>query len=291
MFGVNCLHPILIPAHYKDSDEKYGIFVGCNHCPLCTKARRREWSLRAILESQEYDPDQIAFATLTYDDEHLPKFIASCRPPFREQKTLFEMDTRNWMKRLRKRLTYPIRQMLVGEYGTKFGRPHYHVILFGLARKDWHFIEETWKKGFVLVKEWYQETCGYVAGYVQKKLFGTDAYDSQCPPFMRCSQKPSLGERYFWKNADLICKQGFIIYDGYKYGIPRTFLRKGVEAGLIRASDLDEMQLIQAVKNQEFLEHLEAQGAELSDYQKNLYQLVQREYVRMNIKRDNNEVF
>lgn len=288
----DCLHPILLNVSSKDEPEKeYGLTVPCGHCINCTKKRRREWTLRNILESQYYAPEDIAFVTFTYRDEDLPLFIKSVRPPFDATKSLMPPDMKNFMKRLRRKVPYQIRMFYVGEYGDKFGRPHYHAILYGLRRKDWNLVDEKWQHGFVLVKPWFQETCGYVAGYVQKKLFGDDVYLGQIPPFLRASQRPSIGERYFWDNVETICKQGFIVYDGYKYTIPRIFQRKAYEAGYLPKPDLDEIQLIQNDRTVSWLEKMKAQGVDSSTYLKNFAILSENEFKRMNVTRNCSEVF
>ena len=174
--------------------------------------------------------------------------------------------------------------------GSRTGRPHYHLIIFGLKRKDWHFIEDAWKTGFVCNKDFFKETCGYVAQYIQKKLFGSDVYGVQYPPFLRCSQNPSIGERYFLRHLHTICKQGFIVSDGYKHSIPRTFVRKAIECNLLPKPELEELEFLQALKTFDFLSDLDAQGAELTDYEFNLLQLRGRDFMNSNRTRDYNEV-
>lgn len=298
--GVKCEHPLSLPVESKKDGRIYGIAVPCLHCRLCRSARAREWSLRIKMESKDYDREDIVFSTLTYDEDHVPKFIHSVRPPFGLQSTLWPIDEKNFMKRLRRRLDYPVRFVCCGEYGERTHRPHLHFIIFGLKPEDWHFVGEAWRKGFVLNKSFYNETAGYVAQYIQKKLFGNDVYDSQIPPFWRCSQNPSIGENEFWRNAATICKQGFIMSDGYKHSIPRPFLRKaidpkvclehGYEKPLLPESDLDEIQLTQNLRIEEWFEHMDSQSVEISDYERNFLELVRYRFDKSNYTRDFNEV-
>lgn len=81
------------------------------------------------------------------------------------------------MKRLRKETDIKLKFYGCGEYGELDQRPHYHLILFGWKPGD-EIISKIWPFGFVSVKEYLGETTGnYVAGYVQKKLYGDDAIE------------------------------------------------------------------------------------------------------------------
>ena len=76
---------------------------------------------------------------------------------------------------------------MCGEYGSKFDRPHYHAILFGLKFDDIKFfkfsdsksnpkiytsdfLEKTWGKGFCTVGEATYESARYIGGYATKKI-------------------------------------------------------------------------------------------------------------------------
>lgn len=284
---LDCEHPIFIKVELKDDDKMYGYVVPCGRCVKCTKKRRLEWTLRLIMEAQYYDPNSIAWVTLTYRTEELKTFPTSRTPYLLTKPTLWPLDFTKFMKRLRRRLDYKIRFYAVGEYGSKFQRPHMHLIIFGLKPEDWHYIKEVWSKGFVCVKNFYKETCGYAAGYIQKKLFGGDVYDGRIAPFMRCSLNPSIGQRYFEDNIDTICQQGFIKFNNVKCSIPRTFQRKAYELGKLYKADMDELQLIQNADLCEFLDHLDMQDVEFSDYYKNFCILADNEFRRMNVTRNN----
>lgn len=280
--GSKCLHPILLNVQSKKDSKFYGMVVGCGHCPTCRMQKAREWSLRIKMEAQDYDRGDICFTTLTYAPEFVPEKDSTL--------TLDPRDLQLFFKRLRRRLNYKVRMFSCGEYGSRTARPHYHSVIFGIKRKDWHFIEDAWKLGFVCNKDFYNETAGYVAQYIQKKLFGENVYGAAVPPFLRCSQNPSIGEDYFWRNASVICSQGFIVSDGYKHSIPRSFVRKAIDVGLLPENDLDDLQLIQNLKTVEFLDHVDAQGVELSDYERNFALLQQRAFDNSNRKRNYNEV-
>ncbi len=134
-----------------------------------------------------------SFVTLTYDNEHLPK-----------EGNLDPGDTQLWLKRLRKSLAPgKIRYFLVGEYGDKNRRPHYHVALFGVGEIGLRLQVEkilssgagmgtiaTWDKGKVCVGDVTSDSCGYMAGYVTKKLTkkGDEKLCGRHPEFARMSR-------------------------------------------------------------------------------------------------------
>lgn len=147
-----------------------GKIVGfpCGKCPTCMQKRANEWSLRISLESRMYK--DLAFVTLTYSPEKLPADYC-----------LVPSHISSFMKRLR---TYAeragfdgkIRFYGVGEYGEKRGRPHYHLVLFGLPPRFWSCIKDAWRGSIVdiQVPRTLDAVASYVAGYVVKKLY-TDA--------------------------------------------------------------------------------------------------------------------
>ena len=97
------------------------------------------------------------------------------------------------MKRLRKHkkanTKNPIRFFHCGEYGEKFGRPHYHAILFNTNFNDRKPIpgqknlttsdtlKKLWGKGHVSIGDVTFQSASYVAGYVQKKINGKQKED------------------------------------------------------------------------------------------------------------------
>ena len=44
----------------------------CNNCVGCRLEKARQWKVRVCLEAKKYNPDDVHFITLTYDDQHLP---------------------------------------------------------------------------------------------------------------------------------------------------------------------------------------------------------------------------
>lgn len=161
----------------KPFHHKKGLQFGCGQCTACRIDRARGWTARILLEARLHNHN--AFATLTYNKEHLPP-----------GGTLVRRDTQLFLKRLRK--LYPsktVRYFGVGEYGDESGRPHYHLCLFGVSLFDLEIVAKAWtcpkcKKpiGFVQLDELNEGTAGYVAQYVVKKW--TNPHDRFVKPLL-----------------------------------------------------------------------------------------------------------
>lgn len=287
----NCQY--LVKYHVDGKNKSYDhsyyrnprIVVGCGHCIACKMKRTREWTLRLIMESKSYESDHVWFITLTYNDQNVPLVVDDEGDV---HMTLVKRDHQLFMKRLRKRCGYPLRYFFVGEYGCRTGRSHLHAVIFGLKPEDVGFIKECWPYGFSLPKNFYKETAGYVAGYIQKKLFGKDVYGVSTPPYLACSQH--LGEDYFMDNIETICKQGFIVFDGYKYSIPRAFARKAIAKGILPEVDCEQLELLQKIASDEFYDWAERNNIALSDYERNFRLIQENHFKRQNLTRDLNEV-
>ena len=182
-----CFHPIT--AYHKIGggitwtyQESNGIklTVSCKQCTGCRQEYARQWAMRNIHEASLWLNN--IFITLTYNDQNLP-----------EHNTLVKKDFQDFMKRLRKHkkanTKNPIRFFHCGEYGEKFGRPHYHAILFNTNFNDRKPIpgqknlttsdtlKKLWGKGHVSIGDVTFQSASYVAGYVQKKINGKQKED------------------------------------------------------------------------------------------------------------------
>lgn len=107
----------------KEKIPVYYLFP-CGKCELCRKKKSSEYSFRAACETYIY-PFSPLFVTLTYRNETLPKDGLNIE------------HLQKFFKRLRSRfhafgLDTDFRYLAVGEYGAKYGRPHYHIIFWNL---------------------------------------------------------------------------------------------------------------------------------------------------------------
>lgn len=137
----------------------------CGNCFECRLDYSREWANRLVLESLDHDYDTCFFVTLTYDDDHLPRFefdddklfnLCNCLKSSKldqyhedhinmlidnQHSTLKYSDFQSFLKRLRSSLKYygypsDFRYYVSGEYGEKYRRAHYHAIFFNLHLPD-----------------------------------------------------------------------------------------------------------------------------------------------------------
>lgn len=129
------------------------------------------------------------FITLTYSDDNLPYNLEG-------KPQLCKRDIQLFMKKLRKyyaSLETPIeiRYFFCGEYGSRYHRPHYHAIIFGVDL-DVNFLEQLWGYGLCHVGSCTSDSIQYVAGYVLKK-FVNKKQDTITPEFTLMSRKPGIG--------------------------------------------------------------------------------------------------
>lgn len=218
------------------------LYVPCKKCIPCKINKTQEWTIRMLFELKTNPTAQ--FLTLTYSDEFLPGDTSLHKEHFQD-----------FMKYLRQDLPETkLKYFACGEYGSKevkyfnpdypvspHGRPHYHAIVYNLDNsldvrkviyKNWkkcepfQFFGSNWQKCLGTVTA---DSCQYVAGYCQKKLFGVTAikeYDSNkiIPPFQL--QSKSIGEAYFLQHIQQFVHDGYIYYRNRKVPIPETWKRK-----------------------------------------------------------------
>ena len=107
--------------------------VRCGKCEGCLKSKINDWAFRLEQESKRHL--YVNFITLTYDPAHVP-LTPTLLP------TLSKRDVQLFFKRLRKLQRDKLKYFIVGEYGSRSYRPHYHAIIFGVQNPD-HF-EKAW---------------------------------------------------------------------------------------------------------------------------------------------------
>lgn len=168
---------------------------GCGQCMSCRKNKLRLWQHRLMLEGMKHQ--ESCMVTLTYADQFLPP-----------NGSLSKTDYQLFLKKLRRQFEpLKIRYYLVGEYGERNLRPHYHIALFGIGKSSHHIIESCWGKGHIdtgyegEVGKINKDSAQYICGYITKKL--TSRNDpkviekltalGKIPEFARMSLKPGIG--------------------------------------------------------------------------------------------------
>lgn len=174
---------------YTQGNHAYG----CGQCMPCRYNRRRVWTHRIILEALVHA--EASFITLTYDEEHLP-----------DDNSLSPRDLQLFIKRLRERVSIPLRFFAVGEYGERGGRPHYHAAMFGLGCQHKAFVDAAWGKGLTSSDPLEFHSAAYVCGYVTKKLTraGDPRLEGRHPEFARMSRRPGIGGHSIEQIAEVL---------------------------------------------------------------------------------------
>lgn len=124
-----------------------------------------------------------------------------------EVASLKRKDVQDWLKRCRiayKRNTgvdSPMKYFCVGEYGTKSGRPHYHIMLFNCDKKMYSLLVNDWSShyGFarlsdraiknksIYVQGGAQSVAHYLAKYISKGSFDFKYIDAAEKPRIQSS--------------------------------------------------------------------------------------------------------
>lgn len=224
---MSCTNPIMVKAN----DGSGYMMVPCGKCIGCRLDHAREWSVRLANERRMHDDS--VFVTLTYDDEHMPSDMS-----------IHKSEVQNFLKLVRKRVQPDkIRYFLCGEYGDQFGRPHYHVIIFGLSMFDSRVFSahtkaaggyvvlcNCWTKGRVHVGNVTRASSSYVARYTMKKVNGhkKEWYSQRGiePEFILMSLKPGIGTSWLERYKDDILTHDFVLVDGIKFKVPRYYSKK-----------------------------------------------------------------
>ena len=172
-----------------------GSELPCGQCMPCRINRRNIWTTRLLLELTQHD--EASWITLTYNNNNLP---------YNEE--LSKDDYQLWLKRLRKaNPEKKIRYYLCGEYGDNSGRPHFHVVLFGLGFNFRGLAEydqrdqlnryprpvvkmlNVWGKGNIHFETPTQALLTYACGHITKSLADKDsAEEGRTPEFHAMSR-------------------------------------------------------------------------------------------------------
>jgi len=222
----------------KQSAKSWEIELPCGKCHGCRLEKSREWAMRVMHEASLYNDN--CFITLTYDDDNVP-----------EDGNLDYTHFQNFMKYLRRDFSdKPIRFYMAGEYGSDFGRPHFHACLFNFTFDDLEFLrlsptgcklfrsptlERLWPKGFSSVGSLTFESAAYVARYIMSKLDGpqsratglvdysTGEVYPRVSEFNRMSLKPGIGANWFHRYQGDVFPHDRVVVDGQKLRVPRYY--------------------------------------------------------------------
>lgn len=224
----------------------------CGKCADCRKKRATGWKARLMHEAQCHADKH--FLTLTYAPEHLPASGG-----------LEYGDVQAFLKRTRTALSRDGRKsfrfFVCGEYGDRGGRPHWHMIVFGLKLDDVKlktpsfgesaWLSGLWGKGFVSVGPVTDKSLGYVTKYTLKGFraqagkAGQEWVDEQTgevhtrrPEFARMSLRPGIGAHWFDRyGLTDYAKRGTLVLATRRPAGRGRYRLEGVEVGPLRYYD------------------------------------------------------
>jgi hypothetical protein len=232
---------------FKESDDcDRPIQLPCGQCVGCRLERSRQWATRCLHEAQLHEKN--CFITLTYDNENLPDNLS-----------LNHRDFQLFFKRFRKSNPHiKIRYYMAGEYGSTFGRPHFHACIFGYDFHDKELfkrtasgfvlyrseeLEKLWPHGYSTIGDVTFESAAYVARYIMQKYTGEmqngkhkinpDHY-SYCdlqtgelikllPEYNKMSLKPGIGADWYKKYKDEVYPNDNVVIRGKLCKPPRYY--------------------------------------------------------------------
>lgn len=242
------------------SDTIEVLSLPCGKCDGCRLSRSRAWAARCMHEASQHDDN--CFITLTYDDKFLPlnssldksdyvKFLKRLRGFVAESASVPAPAVSNRTSAGKpaapasfgRRVSF----FLCGEYGLNFGRPHYHILLFGfdfpdrvlydvrcgfklytseLLGKLWADPDTHESYGFSTVGDLTFESAAYVARYCLKKVVGHEAdahYGDREPEFTRMSLRPAIGRKWISSFMESVYPDDFLIANGMRIKPPRYY--------------------------------------------------------------------
>jgi hypothetical protein len=214
----------------------------CGQCIGCRLERSRQWAVRCMHEASLHEKN--SFITLTYDNDHIPftKNVNLDTGQLMPVPTLRPRDITLFLKRLRKRYG-KMRFFQCGEYGEKLGRPHHHMLCFGLDFPDKEFyserkgqkyyrspeLEKVWGQGMVIIGDVTFESAAYVARYITKKVIGSDDrkwehYGQKQEEYITMSRRPGIAREWFEKYKDDVYPHDYVIVrNGVKCKPPKYY--------------------------------------------------------------------
>lgn len=218
-------HMNLKNRNYKgDGTDFARSLYPCGKCPDCRLNKSKEWYIR--LKNELKVSETAHFVTLTYahapispngyftaDTSHFQNFIKSLR--------YYEEKAKN---------PIPPKYYACIEYGSKYQRPHYHLIIFNV--KDKRSFDLAWSIdgnsiGRVDIGKVEDRSIQYVIGYVSKKIgIPTSPLDDRLPEQPYISKK--LGLSYLDKASNYHKKtlDGSTYIDGKRQTLPRYYKQK-----------------------------------------------------------------
>lgn len=209
--------------------------VPCGQCRQCRINRRAAWAARIELELLAHSAN--SFLTLTYADAPA---------------STVKRDVQLFLKSLRKSLaTAPseaiggwrgLRYFCSAELGGRFGRPHYHLVLFGVEAtpKMEELCLKAWKRGYVKLLPVRPGAAEYVCKYILKRMQSEESLQGEDrASWALMSRRPGIGRRTLEDLAVKVDTAGILSSSslGLAYGKPNWTDRSKITSGAVLRLD------------------------------------------------------
>lgn len=226
---MSCLFPrtVYVPTRGR----KYT--VPCNNCYMCRMAKAQSISTRMKYEAKRliWLGKGSSFVTLTLSDFWLN--LTHIKHSYTGSRYSLNKDfAKNFYHNLYMRLSrkgYDFKLFLCGEYGDKFSRPHYHMIVCGVPANELApILYNMWLFGKIDCQTAGSKSFDYVTKYILKqqkrenvrlyKMYGLE------PPFSIRSQ--GIGYQYMLENRDMLQSLGGFPKGDKIIPLPSYYARK-----------------------------------------------------------------
>lgn len=218
-----CVNPVYL--------AQQGVEVACHKCWQCIRNKIDDWTGRCVAESQTAVATRSI--TLTYGRDNRIGEIDHVKAA-----VLTYSDVQKYLRSLRDGGYKPLRYFVVGEYGSRKGRAHWHIILFfhgqvPLRPLDQQIECEHWPHGWSFWQLASPPAIRYVTKYIAKEV---ETEDRQYHHGL--SKMPPLGDAWFKQYARRYCEQVIAPQDLYysfehvrdRDGRAIKFIMRGVTA-------------------------------------------------------------
>lgn len=201
---------------HKTGKKINGFYVQypCRWCINCRIDKLNYWKDR--LNYEHLKKVSSAFVTFTYDNINIPHPEAGGSLLRYDFESLIN-NLRNRTRRIKNQWAGTLNRKDwtyygVGEYGDQFGRPHYHILFFGLD--FWQakqMFKETWPYGIIDSLPILDGGIGYVLDYINKQVHGKQSLEKYEAnglesPFTSCT--PGIGNSLFFDQKEYCIEHG-----------------------------------------------------------------------------------
>lgn len=208
--------------------------VACHECWQCRATKVNDWVGRCIAESKTVVGAHAV--TLTYGRKERGengdwKSTQYGEVDHPSAAVLTYSDVQKYFKKPRSgdrdpNKRYPLRYFVTGEYGSRKGRAHWHIIIFWLKRVPPHvlgerFDEKHWEHGLSFWTAPSYEDFRYNTKYILKDMGAAERQGH-----LSMSKKPPLGAEYFRRLAKDYAKQGLAPQNSF-YTFPEAVRKNG----------------------------------------------------------------